>query len=118
MQLAEPQIVRQNGKYSVRLRATAPAIHMMMTNIETEVSPAIGGANASEDIISFLLQGFDGDVNRIWESNIFGKSLNELAEEGLRSKIDNLPENTRLKLRDTLQRMINEGCSGLICLLL
>lgn len=118
MQLAEPQIVRQNGKYSVRLRATAPAIHMMMTNIETEVSPAIGGSNASEDIISFLLQGFDGDVNRIWESNIFGKSLNELAEEGLRSKIDNLPENTRLKLRDTLQRMINEGCSGLICLLL
>ncbi len=118
MQLEEPQIVRQNGKYSVHLQANAPAIHMMTTNIQTEVSPTIGGEGASEEIISFLLQGFDGDVNRIWESNIFGKSLNELAEEGLRSKIDNLPENVRMKLRETLQRMINESCSGLICLLL
>lgn len=118
MHLAEPQIVRQNGKYSVHLQANAPAIHMMMTDVQTEVSPAIGGEGASEEIISFLLQGFDGDVNRIWESNIFGKSLNELAEEGLRSKIDNLPENVRLKMRETLQRMINESCSGLICLLL
>lgn len=118
MKLEEPQIVRQNGKYSVRLRANAPAIHLMMTEVETEVSPAIGGESASEEIISFLLQGFDGDINRIWESNIFGKSLNELAEEGLRSKIDNLPEHARKKLRDTLQRMINESCSGLICITL
>ena len=118
MKLQEPQIVRQNGKYSVRLRANAPAIHMMMTEVETEVSPAIGGESASEDIISFLLQGFDGDVNKIWESNIFGRSLNELAEEGLRNKIENLPENTRQRLRETLQRMINEGSSGLICILL
>ena len=118
MKLEEPQIVRQNGKYSVRLRANAPAIHLMLTEVETEVSPAIGGESASEEIISFLLQGFDGDINRIWESNIFGKSLNELAEEGLRSKIDNLPEHARKKLRDTLQRMINESCSGLICITL
>ena len=118
MKLQEPQIVRQNGKYSVRLRANAPAIHMMMTEVETEVSPAIGGESASEDIISFLLQGFDGDVNKIWESNIFGRSLNELAEEGLRNKIENLPEKTRQRLRDTLQRMINEGSGGLICILL
>ena len=118
MHLEEPQIIRQNGKYSVHLQANAPAIHMMTTEVQTEVSPAIGGEAASEEIISFLLQGFDGDVNRIWESNIFGKSLNELAEEGLRSKIDNLPENVRMKLRETLQRVINESCSGLICLLL
>ena len=102
----------------MRLRANAPAIHMMMTEVETEVSPAIGGESASEDIISFLLQGFDGDVNKIWESNIFGRSLNELAEEGLRSKIENLPDHTRQRLRETLQRMINEGSSGLICILL
>ena len=118
MHLEEPQIIRQNGKYSVHLQANAPAIHMMTTEVQTEVSPAIGGEAASEEIISFLLQGFDGDVNRIWESNIFGKSLNELAEEGIRSKIDNLPENVRMKLRETLQRVINESCSGLICLLL
>ena len=118
MQLEEPQIVRQGGKYSVRLKASAPAIHMFMTNVETEVTPAIGGETASEDIINFLLQGFDGDVNRIWESNIFGKSLNDIAEEGLTAKIEALPENAKNKLRQTLQRIINEGSGGLICILL
>lgn len=118
MTLAEPQIVRQGGKYSVRLRASAPAIHMLMTQVETEVSPAIGGEGASEDIISFLLQGFDGDVNRIWESNIFGKPLNQLAEEGLSTKLESLPENTREKLRQVMQRMVNENCSTLLCILI
>lgn len=118
MQLEEPQIVRQNGKYSVRLRASAPAIHLMRTEVETEVRPAVGGEGASEEIINFLLQGFDGDLNRLWESNIFGKPLHELAEEGLREKIDKLPEGARRKLKDTLQRMINESCSGLICIML
>ena len=118
MQLEEPQIVRQGGRYSVRLKASAPAIHMIMTNIETEVTPAIGGETASEDIINFLLQGFDGDVNRIWQSNIFGKSLNDIAEEGLTAKIEALPESAKLKLKETLQRIINEGSGGLICILL
>lgn len=118
MELEEPQIVRQSGKYTVKLKANAPAIHMIMTNIETEVTPAIGGETASEDIINFLLQGFDGDVNRIWQSNIFGKSLNDIAEEGLNSKIEALPDNVKSKLQDTLQRIINEGSGGLICILL
>ena len=118
MQLEEPQIVKQGGKYSVRLKANAPAIHMLMTNIETEVTPAIGGETASEDIINFLLQGFDGDVNRIWQSNIFGKSLYDIAEEGLTSKIESLPASAKSKLQETLQRIINEGSGGLICILL
>lgn len=118
MRLEEPQIVRQGGKYSVKLKANAPAIHMLMTNVETEVTPAIGGETASEDIINFLLQGFDGDVNRIWQSNIFGKSLNDIAEEGLSSKIQALPDNAKAKLQETLQRIINEGSGGLICILL
>ena len=118
MQLEEPQIVRQGGKYSVKLKASAPAIHMMMTNIETEVTPALGGETASEDIINFLLQGFDGDVNRIWQSNIFGKSLYDIAEEGLTSKIESLPQSAKDKLQETLQRIINEGSGGLICILL
>lgn len=118
MKMEEPQIVKQGGKYSVRLKANAPAIHMFMTNVETEVTPAIGGETASEDIINFLLQGFDGDVNRIWQSNIFGKSLYDIAEEGLSSKIEALPENAKNKLRGTLQRIINEGSGGLICILL
>lgn len=118
MQLEEPQIIRQGGKYSVKLKASASAIHMLMTRIETEVTPAIGGETASEDIINFLLQGFDGDVNRIWQSNIFGKSLNELAEEGLTAKLEALPEDTKQRLQETLQRIINEGSGGLICILL
>ena len=118
MQLEEPQIVRQGGKYSVKLKANAPAIHMFKTNVETEVTPAIGGESASEDIINFLLQGFDGDINRIWQSNIFGKSLNDIAEEGLMAKIEALPENARGKLRETIERVINEGSGGLICILL
>ena len=118
MTLEEPQIVRQGGKYSVRLKANAPVLHMFMTNVETEVTPAIGGETASEDIINFLLQGFDGDVNRIWESNIFGKSLNDIAEEGLAAKIQALPANARNKLRNTLERILNEGSRGLICILL
>lgn len=118
MQLEEPQIVRQGGKYTVKLKANAPAIHMLMTNIETEVTPAIGGETASEDIINFLLQGFDGDVNRIWQSNIFGKSLYDIAEEGLTNKIEALPESAKIKLQQTLQRIINEGSGGLICILL
>ena len=118
MRLEEPQIVRQGGKYTVKLKAGAPVIHMLMTDVETEVSPAIGGETASEDIINFLLQGFEGDVNRIWQSNIFGKSLDVIAEEGLTAKIESLPDNAKAKLRQTLQRIINEGSAGLICILL
>ncbi len=118
MRLEEPQIIREGGKYAVKLRASAPAIHMLRTDVECEVNPAIGGDGASEDILGFLLQGFDGDVNRIWESNIFGRSLNDLAEDGLTSRVLSLPDQARERLRETLQRLINEGGSGLICILL
>ena len=118
MHLEEPQIVRQGGRYGVRLKASAPSIHMMMANIETEVSPAIGGESASEEVINFLLEGYDGDINRIWESNIFGKPLNDIAAEGLNSKIRAMPEDAQGKLRMTIQRIINEGSGGLICIIL
>lgn len=118
MQLEEPQIVRQGGRYGVKLKASAPSIHMIMANIETEVSPAIGGEKASEEVINFLLQGYDGDINRIWESNIFGKPLNDIAGEGLNNKIRAMPEDAREKLRTTVQRMVNEGSGGMICILL
>ncbi len=118
MELQEPEIVRRDGKYAVTLHAAAPAIHLLRTRVECEVNPAIGGDSAAEDILGFLLQGFDGDVNRIWESKIFGKSLNELAEESLNSRIRSLPDNARERLRETLQRLLNEESSGLICILL
>ena len=118
LHLEEPQIVRQGGRYTVRLKASAPSIHMMMTNIETEVTPALGGEKASEEIMGFLLQGFDGDVSRIWESNIFGKSLYDIAEEGLEAKIKRMPPAVRAKLRATMERIVNEGSGGLICIIL
>lgn len=118
MQLEEPEIVSQNGRYSVRLKASAPSIHMIKANIITEVSPALGGEKASEEIINFLLQGFEGDVSRIWDSNIFGKSLYDIAGEGLATKIKHMPQDAQAKLQETLQRIINEGSGGLICIIL
>ncbi len=118
LHLQEPEIVRQGGKYSVKLKANAPAIHMIMTNVETTVTPAIGGENASEEIINFLLQGFEGDVSRIWESNIFGKSLYDIAGEGVNAKIAGMSVSARSKFQETLQRVVNEGAGGLICIIL
>ena len=118
MELQEPQIVSRGGRYSVRLKASAPAIHLLRTQVETEVSPAVGGEKASEQIVSFLLQGFDGDVNRIWESNIFGKSLYDIAEEGLTNKLQHIPPNVRNRLRVTVQRLVNDGGTRLICIIL
>ena len=118
LHLQEPEIVKQGGKYSVKLKANAPAIHMIMTNVETTVTPAIGGETASEEIINFLLQGFEGDVSRIWESNIFGKSLYDIAEEGVTAKIAGMSLKARSKFQETLQRVINEGAGGLICIIL
>ena len=118
MVLQEPEIVRQGGRYKVVLRAGAPAIHMMKTHVETEVSPAVGGENASEEILSFLLQNFEGNASKIWESNIFGKSMYDIAGEGLNAKLKRMPDATGLKLRNALQRIINEGRGGLICIIL
>lgn len=118
MVLEEPKIISRGGKYSVRLKASAPAIHLFQTQVETEVSPAVGGEKASEQIVSFLLQGFDGDINRIWESNIFGKSLYDIAEDGLTTKLHRMPNNIRNRLRTTIQRLVNDGGYSLICIII
>ena len=116
--LQEPEIVRHGGKYSVKLKASAPSIHLIGVQTETEVSPAVGAERSSEDVINFLLQEFEGDTGKIWESNIFGKSLHEIAAEGLQTKIKKMPIEAQTKLRDTLQRIINDGAGGLICIIL
>ena len=118
LKLEEPEIVRQGGRYGVRLKASAPSIHMIMANIETEVSPALGGEKASEQIINFLLQGFEGDTSRIWESNIFGKSLYDIASEGVTTKLRQMPVNAQAKLQQTLTRIVNEGGGSLICIII
>ncbi len=116
--LEEPEIVRQGGKYGVKLRASAPSIHMMRADITTEVAPIVGSEKQSEDLVRYLLDEFEEDPAKIWESNIFGKSLHELVNEGLHTKLSRMPQEARLKLQETISRIINEGCSGLICLIL
>ncbi len=116
--LEEPEIVRQGGKYGVRLRASAPSIHMLRADINTEVSPIVGSEKQSEDLVMYLLQEFEQDPIKIWDSNIFGKSLNELVNEGLHTKLARMPSDARMKLQETIERVINEGCSGLICIIL
>lgn len=116
--LEEPKIIRQGGKYGVKLKASAPSIHLMKANINTTVSPIVGTERQSEELVMYLLDGFDEDPTKIWESNIFGKSLHELVNEGLHNKLYKMPVEARMKLQETLQRVINDGCSGLICFIL
>ena len=118
LSLEEPEIVKQGGKYGVRLRAHAPSIHMMAANIETEVSPIVGSERQSEELIHYLLKEFEESPTKIWESNIFGKSLHELVNEGLHNKLYRMPADARQKLQETIERIINEGCGGLICIIL
>ncbi len=118
LSLEEPEIIKQGGKYGVRLKASAPSIHMMRAAINTKVSPIVGTEKQSEELIRYLLSGFEEDPKKIWESNIFGKSLHELVNEGLHNKLYKMPMDARIKLQETLERVINEGCSGLICFIL
>ena len=118
MRLDEPEIVRQSGGYGVRLRASAPSIHMIRANIEAEVNPIVGSEQQSEDLVRYMLREFDEDPARIWESNMFGKSLYELVGESIHTKLEHMPEASRSKLSETLERIINEGSGGLICILL
>lgn len=116
--LEEPEIIKQGGKYGVKLKASAPSIHLMKANINTTVSPIVGTEKQSEELVMYLLQEFEENPTKIWESNIFGKSLHELVNEGLHNKLYRMPVEARMKLQETLQRIINEGCSGLICFIL
>ena len=118
LKLEEPEIVRQGGRYGVRLKASAPSIHMIRADIETAVSPIVGNEKQSEDMVNYLLQEFEGDAGKIWQSNIFGRSFHELVSDDLQNKLHRMPEDARTKLQETLTRIINEGSGGLICIIL
>jgi len=118
MTLEEPEIVKQSGAYGVKLRASAPSIHMIKASIDTEIKPVVGTAEQSQEIIKYMLDEFEDDPKKIWDSNMFGKSLYELVNEGLHAKLEHISPESRAKLSDTLTRVINEGSNGLICILL
>ena len=118
LHLAEPEIVKQSGGYGVRLAASAQSIHLIRANIETEINPIVGTEAQSEELVKYMLKEFEEDPSKIWDSNVFGKSLYELVNEGLHNKLDHMPEESRTKLSETLERIINEGSGGLICIIL
>ena len=116
--LEEPEMVRQGTRFGVKLKAKAPSIHMIRADIETEVSPIVGSEKQSEDLVNYLLSEFESDPKKIWESNIFGKNLHELVNEGLQNKLARMPDDAQAKLQETLERIVNEGSGGLFCIIL
>ncbi|MCR5147052.1 MAG: stage IV sporulation protein A [Clostridia bacterium] len=116
--LDEPEMVKQGSRFGVKLKATAPSIHLIKTNVTTEVSPIVGSEKQSEELVNYLLSEFENDPKKIWESNIFGKNLHELVNEGLQTKLSKMPEDAQMKLQETLERIVNEGSGGLICIIL
>lgn len=118
MRLEEPQVVKQDGRYGVRLKASAPSLHVIKAVINTEIAPVVGSEKQSEELINSLMEKADDDPEKIWQSNIFGKSLQQLVSDGVQTKLLNMPDDARAKMCSTLERVINDGCQGLICIIL
>lgn len=118
LSMQEPEIVKQGGKFGVRLKASAPSIHMIKADIETEVNPIVGSEKQSEELVHYLLEEFENDPSKLWASNIFGKTLSELVNEGLNNKLYRMSPDAQIKLQETLQKIVNEGSGGLICIIL
>ncbi|MBE6551709.1 MAG: stage IV sporulation protein A [Ruminococcaceae bacterium] len=118
MKLEKPEIIKHSGGYGIKLRALAPSVHMIRANIETEVSPIVGSEKQSEDMVNFLVKEYEERPDKIWDTNIFGKTLQELVGEGLNVKLSHVSAEARTKLCDTMSRIINEGSGGLICIIL
>jgi stage IV sporulation protein A len=118
MKLEEPEIVKQGNRFGVKLKASAPSLHFIKAEIETEISPIMGSEKESEDMVKSLLEQFENDPSKIWQSNMFGKSLEMLVKDGLQNKLYKMPEDVQVKIQKTLQKIINEGNGGLICIIL
>ena len=118
MQLEKPEIIKHGSKFGVKMKAYAPSIHLIRADIETEVAPIVGSEEQSKELAEYLIGQYDEDKSKIWEYNIFGKSLHDLVNEGLSTKLYQMPEDARIKIQETLQKIINEGTGGLICIIL
>ena len=118
MKLERPTLVRHGSKYGVKIRASAPSLHLIRADIETEISPLVGNEEQSADLITYITQEMDEDPNKIWDLNMFGKSMHEMVRDGLQNKLFRMPEDAQMKFQETLQKIINEGSGGLICIIL
>jgi stage IV sporulation protein A len=116
--LDEPKLTKQSGGWGVKVSASAESIHMIKTGIKTELCPVVGTEEQTEEVVKYLLDELEEDPRRVWESNMFGKSLYDLVNDGMNAKLTNIPEESREKLGETLEKVVNEGANGLICILL
>ncbi len=116
--LEEPELIRQGNRFGVKLKATAPSLHMIKADITTEITPIIGTEKQCEELVQYMLREFEDNPQKIWKSEIFGKSVHDLVREGIQNKLHRMPENAQLKLQETLQRIVNEGSGGLICIII
>ena len=118
LSLEEPEIIKQGKQYGIKLRANAPSLHIIKADISTEVSPIVGNQTEGEEMIKYLQETFEENPSELWASNMFGKSLNDLVKEQLQSKLYTMPEEIRIKIQKTLQKIINEGSMNIITILL
>ncbi|HOA36099.1 MAG TPA: stage IV sporulation protein A [Bacillota bacterium] len=118
MTLEEPEIIRQGGRFGVRLRASAPSLHIVRVDVNSEIAPVVGSERQSEELVNYLIEEFEENPEKLWESQIFGKSLHELVQDGITGKLGNMPPNAQEKLQETLEKIINEGSGGLIAIIL
>lgn len=118
LSLEEPKVVKHGGQFGVRLRASAPSWHLMRVDIDTEVSPVVGTEHQSEELTQYLLSGFEKNPEEIWQTEIFGKSLHDLVREGLNQKLMRMPGDVQAQLRGTLERIVNDGTGGVVCIVL
>ena len=116
--LCKPELLKQGSRFGVKLKANAPSIHMIRADIETQIAPIVGTQKQSEELVEYLIKEFDEEPQKLWETNIFGKSLNELVNEGIQNKLYKMSDDSQYKLQETLQKIINEGSGGLICIIL
>jgi stage IV sporulation protein A len=118
MFLDEPELVKQGGHYGIKLKASAPSLHIIRADVTTEITPLIGTEKQAEELVRYILDEFETDPKKVWSSNIFGKSLHDLVREGIQNKLYRMPENAQQKLQDTVQRIVNDGNGGLICIII
>lgn len=118
MYLEEPELIKQGGRFGVKLKASAPSYHVIRANISTEITPLVGTEKQCEELVRYILDEFEDDPQKMWDTNIFGKSLNTLVQEGIQSKLCTMPDSARDKLQVTLERMVNDGGGGIICIIL
>lgn len=118
MELQEPELIKQGRGFGVKLKATAPSYHFIKANVTTELTPLIGTEKQCEDLVKYIMEEFEENPQKLWDTNMFGKSLSDLVREGIQGKLYHMPENAQYKLKETLERIVNEGSGGLICIII